>query len=203
MEVWLKTDETEEAVSALEMVAEQSVHVREDSYRWKWVVLAVHNALHGFMVLALRGGDGLRPLRDHVAGAWLKAYREGRSPPQERLDSFLNLYKKIKSDRMLFYVHSKRFSPEGSQEDSVKKLNSLRNDFIHFLPRMWLLEVGGLPQICLDCLDVTQFLGWQCGNIFWRNEKHEGRAEQALSISRNALESWARRPSNPTLRPDR
>jgi hypothetical protein len=203
MEVWLKTDETEEAISALEMVAEQSVRMQEDTYRWKWVILAIHNALQGFMVLALRGGNGLRPLRNDIAAAWLKAYREGKDPPQEKLDSFLNLYKKIKSERMLFYVHSKKFLPKDRQESSIKKLNSLRNDFIHFLPRMWVLEVGGLPQICLDCLDVIQFLGSESGNIFWRNEIHQRRAQQALSISRDAFERRGKLPSNPTLQTDR
>ena len=188
MEIYLKTDAVEEAVSALEMVAEQSARVQEDPYRWKWVILATHNALQGFMVLALRGSNGLLALRDEVAGAWLKAHREGRSPPQERLDSFLNLYKKIKSDRLLFYVHSKKFSPQGNQDRSVRKLNSLRNDFNHFLPRLWLIDLGGLPEICLDCLDAIQFLGWQCGNIFWHNETHQERAQKAFAAAREALE---------------
>lgn len=187
-EGYLQTNETEEAVSALEMMAEQSARVQNDPYRWKWVILAAHNALQGFMVLALRGSDGLLPLRDKVAQAWLKAYREKRNPPQERLDSFPNLYKKIQSDRLLFYVHSKKFLPRGSQDRSVRKLNSLRNDFIHFLPRLWLLELGGLPEICLDCLDVIEFLGWQSGNIFWHNETHEERAQNALARAREVLE---------------
>jgi hypothetical protein len=201
--VLAKTDETEEAISALEMVAEQSVRMQEDTYRWKWIILAIHNALQGFMVLALRSGNGLRPLRDDIAAAWLKAYQEGKNPPQEKLDSFLNLYKKIKSERMLFYVHSKKFLPKVRQESSIKKLNSLRNDFIHFLPRMWVLEVGGLPQICLDCLDAIQFLAWESGNIFWRSEIHEKRAQQALSIARDAIEKQGKLPSNPTLQTDR
>ena len=184
----LKTDEMEEAVSALEMVAEQSAHVQEDPYRWKWVILAVHNALQGFMVLALRGSDGLLPLRDEVAQAWLKSYRERRSPPQERLDSFLSLYKKVKSDRLLFYAHSMKFSPREDQERSVRKLNSLRNEFIHFLPRLWLLDLSGLPEICLDCLDVIEFLGWQSGNIFWHNGGREDRAQKALAATKGVLE---------------
>jgi hypothetical protein len=192
MEKYLKTNEFEEAVSALEMVAELVTGMTDDRYRWKWIILSVHQALQGFMVLALRCGDGLRPLKDKVAAAWLQAYRQGGEYPREELDSFLNLYKKIKSDRMLFYQHSMKFLPVGTQGWSVKKLNSLRNDFIHFLPRAYLLEISGVPQICLDCLELVEFLGWQCGNILWHNETWSDRARTAITKSMSRIEDLQR-----------
>lgn len=188
-EYWLRTDEHEEAVFALEAAAEWSGRIKNTIDYWKWVVLAIHNATQGFMVLALRGSDGLRPLKDDVATAWLTAYREGGAYPVEKLDSFLNLYKKIKSDTMLFFVHSKKFTPTGSQGRSIKKLNSLRDDFIHFLPRSRSLEVSGLPRICLDCLILVEFLGWECGNVYWNEEKRRERARIALDTTRQHLES--------------
>jgi hypothetical protein len=184
-EQWLRTDEREEAVSALEAVAEWSGRVATKIDYWKWVVLALHNATQGFMVLALRGSDGLRPLKEDVATAWLTAYREGSDYPVEKLDSFLNLYKKVKSDSMLFFIHSKKFIPSGSQSRSIKKLNSLRNDFIHFLPRSWSLEVSGLPEICLDCLALVESLGWECGNVLWHKEEHRERAQAAIGLARS------------------
>jgi hypothetical protein len=180
MELWLRTDEHEEAVSALEMIAESSALVLKDSYRWKWVLIATHNALQGFMVLALRQGNGLKALKDHIAAKWLKAYREGGEYPIEQLDSFLNLYKKVKSDQMICFVHSQSFSAKNSHDKSVKKLNSFRNEFIHFVPKGWSLELTGLPEICLDCLEVAEFLGWQSGNVPWYEERHKERAELAL-----------------------
>lgn len=184
---WLRTDEHEEVVSALEAVAEWSGRIETKIDFWKWVVLAMHNAVQGFMVITLRGSDGLRPLKNDIAAEWLIAYREGGKYPKEKLDSFLNLYKKIKSDSMLFYVHSKKFIPSGSQGRSIKKLNSLRDDFIHFLPKSWSLEVSGLPQICLDCIDVIEFLGWESGNVPWYDENHRERARQAIDLARARL----------------
>lgn len=191
MEHYLRTDEHEEAVSGLESVAEWSNRVELQIHYWRWVVLALHNALQGFMVLALRGSDGLRPLRDDIAEAWLKAHRKGGEYPfvkVEKLDSFLNLYKKIKSDLMLFFVHSRKFTPTGPQDRSIKQLNSLRNQFIHFLPRSWLLEVSGLPQICLDCLKIIEFLAWECGNVSWHDQVIKTRAETALKDAKAALD---------------
>jgi len=188
MNNWLRTDEFEEAVSALEMVPEAAAAVSNDIYRWKWVILAVHNALQGFMVLALRGGNGLAALRDDVAQAWLEAYRQGTKYPRDKLDSFLNLYKKIKSDRMLFYVTSLKFVPKGSQGRSIKKLNALRNNFIHFIPKGWSLEVSGLPEICLDSLAIINFLGWESGNIIFHKTNMASRAKKALDEAQRILE---------------
>jgi len=75
--------------------------------------VSLHNALQGFMCLALQGSDGLRVLKDDVARAWLAAQDQ---------------------------------------------LNNLRNEFIHFVPKGWSVELAGLPQICANCINVDEFL---------------------------------------------
>lgn len=191
-EHWLRTTEHEEATSALEAVAEWSGRVEREIGYWRWVVLALHNTTQGFMVLALRGSDGLRPLRNDIAAKWLTAYREGGQYPVEKLDSFPNLYKKVQSDTMLFFVHSKKVIPSRTLDRSMTKLNSLRNDFVHFLPKSWSLEVSGLPEICLDCLALVEFLAWECGNIIWHNEEHRERGQAAIATARSHLKSLER-----------
>jgi hypothetical protein len=188
----LRTNEHEEAASALEALAEWAERVEKDIGYWRWVVLALHNTVQGSMVLALRGSDGLRPLRDDIAAKWLTAYRDGGQYPIEKLDSFLNRYKKVQSDTMLFFVHSRKVIPSRTLGRSVKKLNSLRNDFVHFLPRSWSLEVSGLPEICLDCLALVEFLAWECGNIIWHEEEHRERGKAAITLARNHFNSLER-----------
>lgn len=187
MDLWLRTNETEEAVSALEMLAEAAPSLLADSYRWKWAIIATHNALQGFMVLALRHGNGLLALKDEIAAQWLKAYRGGGKYPVEKLDNFLNLYKKVKSDRMLCYVHSKKFMAAPDHNRSVRKLNELRNEFIHFVPKGWSLKLTDLPEICLCCLEVIEFLGWESGNIILHEEVQEKRALSALKKAKKVL----------------
>ena len=46
---------------------------------------------------------------------------------------------------------SQAFKP-GTQGRSVKQLNKLRNEFIHFVPKGWSLEVDA--RIVDDCLNV-------------------------------------------------
>jgi hypothetical protein len=116
---YLRTDEAEEAVSAIEMVSESVTMAKSDIYRWKWALIALHSGVQGFLVLAPRGGNGLAALKDEVAAAWLEAHEKNGPYPEERLDSYENLYKKVKSDRMLMYGHSKKFVPVGARGGSI------------------------------------------------------------------------------------
>lgn len=187
MDLWLRTNETEEAISALEMLAEMAQCLANDRYRWKWTIISMHNALQAFMVIALRHSDGLLTLKDKIAAQWLKWYREGGEFPRQKLDNFQNLYKKVQGDGMLRYVNSKRFEAGPQHDRAVKKLNELRNEFIHFVPKGWSLELTGLPEICLDCLEIIEFLGWESENVLWYEECQQERATLALKDARNLL----------------
>jgi len=187
MENWLRTDEIQEAIISLEVVSIQLPKVSLDDHYWKWAIIGLHNALQGFMVLALQGSNYLNVLTDKCAREWLATYESGRKDyPEPKLDGFLNLYKKIKSERMNIYTSSILFKPNDSQEQSVKKLHSLRNEFIHFVPKGWSLELSGLPQIFENCLDVIHFLAFECGNVFW-HEIDEKRTREFISLVRSSI----------------
>ncbi len=143
-----------------------------DIRMWRWVIIALHNAVQGFMVLSLRHGNGLAALTEESAAAWLAAYEANATTyPEEKLDSYLCLYKKIKSTKYGTIGGNQKFVPRGSQGRSVRKLNRIRNDFIHFTPKGWSLELAGLPRICLDALALLSFLGWETSNILWHDEE--------------------------------
>lgn len=185
MEHWLRTDEAQQAVLALRMASEQLSRVTANPHHWQWVIIGLHNALQGFMVLALRGTNNLNVLTDKCAMEWMAAYERGDSKyPEPKLDNFLNLYKKINSARMNMYIHSQHFKPRGTQGRSIKKLNSLRNELIHFVPKGWSLEVSGLPQIVADCLDAISFLAFQCGNVFWHDAELESQTKELIENAR-------------------
>ena len=142
----------------------------EDQYHWKWVLIALHNCLQGFMVCALRGGDGLNVLKDRVALQFQEADQKNLPRPREELDTFLNLYKKIQSDKMLIYSQSKKFTAKGQQDRSVRKLNQLRNQFIHFKPKAWFFELNSLPKLAMDSKGIIEFLVFSSGNIQLKDE---------------------------------
>lgn len=191
---YLITDSVLETVSALEAFVDELRHLDQDAYRWKWAILALHSALQGLMVLALQGSHGLHVLREKDATRWLEAHERGGPYPDDlKLDDFLCLYDKIKSDQMLMYVHSKKFQPQGTQGGSVKLLNRLRNEFIHFTPRVWVLDLHGLPSMCNDCLDAMDFLAWHSNNVSWADAELMGRANVAFESARTSLPILKRR----------
>jgi len=150
---------------SLKMANSFLANAEDDKYHWKWMLVALHNSLQGFMACSLRGGDGLAAMKDRVAQKWLEAKQSGQPLPREELDTFLNLYRKIKSDRMLFSAQSRYFIPRGQQDYSVRKLNRLRNHFVHFTPKSWSVEINYLPRVSQDCIRVIKFLVFSSGNI--------------------------------------
>ncbi len=189
---WIRTDEAEEAIAALEMVGRFAADASRDPFAWRWVILALHNSLQGFMVIAIRDTAGLFPLPEKLAAKWLQAH-EARAPyPKERLDSFPNLYRKIQSEEIANHLQAKPFQETRSQRRSVDLLHCLRNQFIHFLPASWSLQVSGLPRICLDCLTIVEFLFRDYRFIIWDKEEHLGRFTAALAEARRVLEPLER-----------
>ena len=173
------------------MFSEQLQRVIDDRHRWKWAIIALHGGIQGMMVLALRGSNGLNVLREEDAKWWLDGYNSGQSdelrPRDLKLADFLTLYKKIKGKRMLMYTSSQKFVAKGTQGRSIKDLNCLRNDFIHFTPKVWALEPGELLDMVSDCLEIAEFLAWQSGNVLFPEQDLRERLEIAFTSARNSL----------------
>ena len=196
---WLRTDERIETISDFEMFSEQLKQIIENSHRWKWAIITLHSGLQGIMVLALQGSSGLGVLREKDARKWLNWHRSNQankdeSPPRNlRLASFLELYKRTKGDKMIMFGHSQKFIPKGTQNESIRGLNKFRNDFTHFTPKLWSIELGGLPAIMSDCLEIAEFLAWGSGNVFlyeYDNDKQgPGLVERLKAAFASAHES--------------
>ena len=191
---WLSTNESVETVSDFEMFSEQIKRTTVDPHRWKWTIIALHSGMQGMMVLALKGSNGLNVLckRDKERLLdWHSGDRCDKARPRDlRLASFLELYKRIKSDKMNMYVQSRKFLPSETHDRSVGLLNNIRNDFIHFTPKVWGLELGGLPEMLSDCLGIAEFLAWDSGNVRFRlsiKPDLEKRLQDAFTSARESL----------------
>ena len=194
---WLITDGAVETVSAFEVFAEEAQKLSADPYRWKWAIIALHSGLQGIMVLALQGSHGLHVLRAEDAKRWLDAHERGGPYPGDlKLDDFLSLYKKIKGNKMLKYIDSRKFIPKGTQGSSVKLLNQLRNEFVHFTPRVWALDLVGLPAMALDCLDVAGFLAWESHNFTLKEDDLIERMERACKTARTLMSAMQEKKGN-------
>jgi hypothetical protein len=182
---FLRTNEREEAVRSLEWAAGQAKCITGDAYYWKWVITSLHNASQGFMVLALWNGNGLLSMPKKVASEWLEAHKSGKPYPKDSLDTFLNLYKKSKIAENFNFLGSSAYAATAIQDSSFSDLNRLRNEFIHFTPKGWSLNLVGLPDMVLDVLDLIEYFGWKSSAILWHEPSLKTRARWAhRSLSR-------------------
>lgn len=195
--VWFRTDEKNEALRALQEVHNQLGKLDEQGnlYPWKWIIMALHNALQGFMVWTLRHGHDRDVIKEKIDKKTGKTYSqlyadliEGKvtTVPSDLLETFLGLYKKIKSADLMEkrWAGGKRFIPKGTQGRSIKDLNCWRNRFIHFFPTGLSIEVSGFPQICLDCIDIISFLALDSGHIYPEDNQGEIITEMINEIRR-------------------
>ncbi|HXG28955.1 MAG TPA: hypothetical protein VNJ47_08910 [Nevskiales bacterium] len=185
----LHTNHWVDAVSSLEAAQEYAGRVTSDERQWKWLVIAVHCSVQGFMALALEHGNGLLVMKEEITAKWLKAHEAGTAYPDPKMDYFLNLYEKVKSQDVCCYVGSKSFAATESHDYCMKKLNELRNGFIHFYPQSWSIAFSGLANVCLRCLDVAEFLAWESQTIIWREQELNDRAMASMKVTRSTLQA--------------
>lgn len=135
-EIWLRTDEVEEFIGALEHVACLACTVSESSLQWKWLILALHNALQGACTCALRGTDtaGITMLTKESAKAvwhWLdvESRKDPHPPkPDEKLATMMDLYRRVQKARYLEEPY--RLRSHHQMNKDIRKLNYLRNKFM-------------------------------------------------------------------------
>jgi hypothetical protein len=187
-DLWLSTDEAAEAVLSLEMVSETLPKVLDNIHYWKWVLIALHNALQGYMVLALARGSFNILTKKSAEKRMAAERRDDDVLPAPKMDYFPSLYKKIQTDNlMMSSVHSRPFRPRGTQTKSVEMLSKLRNNFIHFLPKVSSLRVRGLPRVAGDCIDIIEFLAFECGNILWHDPDLETKTKDLIAQVKSHL----------------
>jgi hypothetical protein len=73
----------------------------------------------------------------------------------------------------------------------IKKLNKLRQDFAHFVPKGLSIEVSGMPRIVRHCCDVIEHLAVR--HPTFRHHLSEPRLERiqsALTKLRASMDAW-------------
>lgn len=157
--LFIRVNEISEPLNAIVMAKEFLERSEQDPYSFKWVIIAMHNALQGYMVLALMGTSSLSIIKWKEEYSGKTAY-EVLADPDKKLIAFSELFQRIKSKK---YMQSTSFKDAtGKVTRSIKDLNSIRNQFIHYLPLGWSIGIKGIVQVLLDSLKVISFLTKDC-----------------------------------------
>lgn len=183
-EVWLYTDEREDLLASLRMVSRSCDIVRTEISAWKWIVIGTHSALQSAMAFHLGFGNDLLVAKQVDATDWLQAHEDGTPYPEMMMDWFLSLYKKLKRHEVLGY----KFTASGKQDSSIKRLNWYRNEFVHFMPKGWSIELSGMPAICLDCLGIIDQLDQNSPCMRWESDDQQQAFRQIIQQCQFNLE---------------
>jgi hypothetical protein len=181
--MWLRIDERTDVLSSLSLTMNCVDRLKDDPALWKWAILSLHNALQGAMVCHLSGTAQLGALSDKSVKEWLDWHERDRRGEIKRIDDGVDELglPKIKfarkedyppNDRLadakeLFarlYTEKKRCEGGAgaviivtqSECDSFRRLHDLRNEFSHFTPKGWSIELVGLPGIFIDIVGVLK-----------------------------------------------
>lgn len=180
--------ENSEPINALKTLELVSHNLDNDLYNWKWIIIVTHNCLQNFMVSALRNGNNLNVLEDKSAENWLNEFTKRMKTkikvwksPREKLDYFLNLYKKIKSDKMLMFTISKKLESNQEMNEAMEWLNWYRNKFIHFVPSTFEINADHFPKRMILIMGIIKFLVSESGNILWLNSEDKELTEKLIT----------------------
>lgn len=141
------------ALDYLEKTVEFIHRAETNPTEWKWVILSIHGALYGFMICALKGTD-----RDRVVVSNNKGER--------RLISFRRALKWCQDPAyMNMTTESQVLQLSADQQRSLDLIQEyFRNSFAHYEPRLWSIEIHGMPDIIIDGVTVARFLSLETGN---------------------------------------
>lgn len=154
-EVWVSTDEAEDVAGSIRHVLRVAQFVHEDPQSWKWVALGLHSALQGACVCHLTtSATPVGAVTSRNAAEWIAYFEERRTNPAAQapktyLMSLPDLLKAVRKPCSA----GDRSNPEGIKisDSDLSWLSrfhdQIRNQFVHFEPMGWSIEVSGIPGI--------------------------------------------------------
>lgn len=171
----LSLSEEENALDYLEQAYNFIKQAENNNLAWKWVIIALHGALYGFAICALKGTDPDRVTYTTKSG--------------KKLISFNKALKRCqKPEYMHMLATSKCLQLTDEQNESIHYLkDTFRNNFEHFIPKSWYIELHGIPKIVIDVLDVIRFLALDTGNYIDLTEKQMKKVKSIVFQSKKIL----------------
>ncbi len=179
---WVKFNEYENVLASTDLLALAVSQLREQPSNWKWMMLAAHDALQCAMVCAVQNTSCTNILNKQSEKEtldWLDKL-EGDEPAQYLAD-FLTLLKKYRKK----YPSS---AITADQLNDIRKLhNQFRNNFAHFTPKGWSIEIAMLPKIIGNALNLVEMAMHQHQVTIHLSGNMKRRLAKNLTVTRAGL----------------
>ncbi len=142
---WIRLDERLNAIDYLLRTSEFINKTKQDKIYWKWVCLGLHGAIYGFSICACQNSDGSSVVQKN---------RDGN----DELISFGMALKRCQNHSFV----SCPLALTSEQVTAIEKIKGIfRDQFVHFQPKGWSIEIHGFPQLAIHCLEVIRQLAFQ------------------------------------------
>ena len=156
MENWIHIDEADDVLGSLRHAGLSILAARDDEQAWKWVVLALHSALQGACVCHLvTSATPYGAVSARNATQWLEYFENSRNDssakaPKTQLMALPDLLKAVRKANSA--GDRSNLSGVLISDEELRWLTRLhedvRNQFTHFKPMSWYLDVSGIPELC-------------------------------------------------------
>lgn len=195
-ENWIETNEVQDVAGSIRHILRVARFVGEDPLAWKWVVLALHSALQGACVCHLTTTAApVGAVTKRNAGEWLTYFEDSRTnpearPPKTHLMGLPDLLKAVRRSHSAGGPSDEADVAISESELSwlMRFHDSIRNQFVHFEPIGWSIEVSGIPEIAkLVARIIGDILriGWA-----FRHQNLEQRQEMERDLKTLASIEW-------------
>ena len=173
-------DEITDILVSLEFCTFSLNQIRKSELAWKWVIISLHSALQGAMVCHLSGRlligfqeektakKSLERFEKYARNepAELPPYHEPMASPKVLFERMINPDKRVED------TPGGVISVTEAQARAFETLNDLRNDFIHFDPKLSCIGIPFMKNATKRSLDILSAI-IDDGYIFTQAEEYE------------------------------
>ncbi len=150
---YIRTDEADDVAGSVRHAVKCWDMVGNDEQAWKWLALALHSSLQGACVCHLTTtAQPVGAVTKKNAVEWLTYFEASRTtpgvePPGTYLLTLPELLKAVRRERSSGNGHENvRVLINDQELGWLKRFHSeIRNQFIHFKPQGWSIDVSGVP----------------------------------------------------------
>jgi len=179
---WVRFDEYEDVLASTDLLALVAPKLLKQPSSWKWMILAAHNGLQGALVCAIKDTSNTNILEKGSATKVLNYLEtlEG-DEPQEKLADFITLLKRYR----------KKYPCNGITTEQLRRIHKFhkkfRNNFAHFVPTGWLIEVAILPAIIDSAVELIEMAMQQPQVVMHLSGNKKRRLAKNVAATRTAL----------------
>ena len=160
---FIRTDEALDVLASLETCAYSLASTKESDSAWKWAVLSMHSALQGAMVCHLSGSDNIGALQEKSFKAricWHEKRRRNSNSkaPENKIANACELLKRLSGRSPRFEEAGEIIEITETQRKSFKRLHDLRNEFTHFPPQGWSIEIVLVRESLSFALEILELI---------------------------------------------